>query len=96
MNHSIFVVRVLNEPIHLTFNEYQTIEIKVQFPALRQKSFKNEFTLLLWGDYRDDFLKYYKVRDYLIVEGTITLKGYAERENEVKVIVKKLYPFLLV
>ena len=31
----------------------------------------------------------------LIIEGILTLKGYKNGENEPKVIVKKLYPFLL-
>ena len=78
------------------YKEYESIEIKVQFPVLRQKDSRGELTLLLWGDYRNDFLKYYKVQDHLIIEGTLTLKGYKNGENEIKVIVKRLYPFLLV
>lgn len=96
MNHAIFVVKVTGEPVHLVYKEYETIEIKVQFPILRKKDSRGELTLLLWGDYRNDFLKYYKVQDHLIIEGTLTLKGYKNGENEAKVIVKRLYPFLLV
>lgn len=96
MNHAIFVVRVIGKPVHLIYNEHESIEIRVQFPALRQKDFRSELTLLLWGDYRNDFLKYYKVQDHLIIEGTLTLKGYKNSENEVKLIVKRMYPFLLV
>ena len=96
MNHAIFVVKAIGEPVHLVYKGYETIEIKVQFPVLRQKDYMGGLTLLLWGDYRNDFLKYYKVQDYLIIEGAVTLKGYENGENETKVIVKRLYPFLLV
>nr|YP_009694354.1 hypothetical protein Scana_127 [Hapterophycus canaliculatus]AXU40771.1 hypothetical protein Scana_127 [Hapterophycus canaliculatus] len=96
MNNSVFVVKVVDKPVHLNYKEHETIEIKVQFPVVRQKDSRSELTLLLWGDYRNDFLKYYKVQDYLIIEGILTLKGYKNRENEPKVIVKRIYPFLLV
>ena len=96
MNHAIFVIKVLGEPIHFIYKEYEAIEIKVQFPILRQKNSRSELTLLLWGDYRNDFLRYYKVQDYLIIQGTLTFKGYKNGENEPKIIIKKIYPFLLV
>lgn len=95
MNHGIFVIKVLEKPIHLVYKEYEAIEIKVQFPVIRQKDSRSELTLIIWGDYRKDFLKYYKVQDYLIVEGTLTFKGDKNVENEAKVIVKRIYPFLL-
>nr|YP_009691352.1 hypothetical protein [Laminaria digitata]QEG58108.1 hypothetical protein [Laminaria digitata] len=99
MNHAIFVVKVIEKPVHLIYKECQSMEIKVKFPAPRKKNSINELTLLLWGDYKGDFVKYYKAQDYLIIEGTLTSKGYANEENEInetKIIVKKLYPFLLI
>ena len=96
MNHALFVVKVIKDPVHLIYKEFQAIEIKVEFAVRRQKNSRNELTVLLWGGYREDFLKYYKVQDYLIIEGIITVKGYKNEENEVKLIVKRLYPFLLV
>nr|YP_010206579.1 Ycf41 [Alaria crispa]YP_010206861.1 Ycf41 [Alaria esculenta]UAX22022.1 Ycf41 [Alaria sp. PI001]UAX22163.1 Ycf41 [Alaria sp. PI20]UAX22586.1 Ycf41 [Alaria sp. TTB000023]UAX22727.1 Ycf41 [Alaria sp. TTB000026]UAX22868.1 Ycf41 [Alaria sp. TTB000053] len=99
MNHSIFVVKVIEKPVRLIYKGCQSIEIKVKFPAPRQKNSKNELTLLIWGDDKDDFVKYYKIQDYLIIEGTLTSKGYindGNDGNEVKIIVKKFYPFLLI
>nr|YP_011002551.1 hypothetical protein V2388_pgp012 [Undaria peterseniana]WAL33342.1 hypothetical protein [Undaria peterseniana] len=98
MNHAIFVVKVIEKPVHLIYKECQSMEIKVKFPTLRQKNSKNELKLLLWGDYKGDFIKYYKTQDYLIIEGILTSTGYAyvNEANEVKIIVKKLYPFLLI
>nr|YP_011007508.1 hypothetical protein V2496_pgp011 [Sporochnus bolleanus]WAM64937.1 hypothetical protein [Sporochnus bolleanus] len=95
MNHAIFVVKVIKNPVHLIYKEYPTIEITVQFPVVRQKNSRSELTILLWGGHRDDFLKYYKVQDYLLIEGILTLKGYKNEKTDAKVIVKRLYPFLL-
>nr|YP_009684167.1 hypothetical protein [Lessonia spicata]QDP13991.1 hypothetical protein [Lessonia spicata]QWK42765.1 hypothetical protein [Lessonia spicata] len=98
MNHAIFVVKIIEKPVPLIYKECQSMEIKVKFPSLRQKNSRNELTLLLWGDYKGDFVKYYKTKDYLIIEGTLTSTGYVNvnEENEIKIIVKKLYPFLLI
>ena len=96
MNYGIFVIRVLEEPIDLIYNEYEAIKIKVQFPVLRQTDSRSELTLILWDNYRNDFLRYYKVQDYLLVEGILTFKGYKDEENEIKIIIKRIYPFLLV
>ena len=93
MNHAFFIVKVVKPPIHLMFKDYETIEIKVEFPTSRQKNSKNEIILLLWGNHREDFLKYYKVQDYLLIEGIVTLNV---NNKKIKVTVKKLYPFLLV
>nr|YP_011005404.1 hypothetical protein V2475_pgp012 [Chorda asiatica]QWK43191.1 hypothetical protein [Chorda asiatica]WAM62267.1 hypothetical protein [Chorda asiatica] len=95
MNHAILVVKVISNPVYLTYKEYQVIEIKVEFPVSRQKNSGKELTLLLWSDHQGDFVKYYKVQDYLIIEGTLILKGYKTIENKAKIIVKRIYPFLL-
>lgn len=95
MNHAIFIVKIIGNPTHLIYKEYETLEIKVQFPVVRQKDSRSELTLLIWGDSRNDFLNYYSIQDHLIIEGILTSKGYKNGENEAKVIVKKMYPFLL-
>ena len=96
MNHAIFVVKLVEKPSNLIYKEDKPLEIKVQFPVLRQKDSRSELTLILWGDYLTKFLKEYKVEDYLIIEGTLTWKVYKNRGNEAKVIVKRIYPFTLV
>lgn len=98
MNHAIFIIKVLDkhEPIHFIYKEYEAVEIKVQFPVSRYKDSRSELTLILWGEDRKDFLKCYKVQKYLVIKGTLTFKGYKNGENEVKIITKRIYPFLLV
>nr|WRW10713.1 hypothetical protein ASMI161 [Ascoseira mirabilis] len=96
MNHAIFIVKVINTPIHLIYSNFQTIEVKVRFPITRKKNSINELTLLLWGQSKDDFLKYYKIQDYLIIEGILTLHDYKNEDNDANIVVKRLYPFLLI
>nr|YP_011007368.1 hypothetical protein V2495_pgp012 [Scytothamnus australis]WAM64797.1 hypothetical protein [Scytothamnus australis] len=95
MNHAIFIVKLIKDPVSINYENYQTVEAKVKFASPRQKSSINELTLLLWGEYRDDFLTYYKVHDYVIVEGILTLTDSKTNISEGKLIVKRLYPLLL-
>nr|QWK41912.1 hypothetical protein [Protohalopteris sp.] len=95
MNHAIFLVKLITNPVHLSYNAHHTIELGVQFAGATHKNFKNELTLILWGYHRDDFLKYYKIQDYLVVEGILTVKDYKTDETKLKIIAKRIYPFLL-
>jgi len=98
MNHGIFIVRVIENPIDLIYNENLVLKILVQFAKTNKKTFRNEISLLLWGGFREDFLNLYKIQDYLLIEGIITStsKGYiSNTDEEVKLIAKRVYPFLL-
>lgn len=95
MNHSIFLVKILAGPVHLNYNTYKTIELEVQFARISYKNLKNKLILTLWGDHRDDFLKYYKIHDYLVIEGILTNKCYKNEKSDLKIIAKRVYPFLL-
>lgn len=98
MNHAIFIIKVLDEhkPIHFIYKKYEAVEIKVQFPVSRYKDSRSELTLILWGEDRKNFLKCYKVQKYFAIEGILTFKDYKNAENEVKIITKRISPFLLV
>jgi len=97
MNHAIFLVKIIKGPVHLTYNSHETIELETQFAGINYKSLKNKLLLTLWGDHRDDFLKYYKVHDYLVIEGILTNKGYDNNKSNfnLKIIAKRVYPFFL-
>lgn len=93
MNHAIFIVKLITPPTQLSYNSHHTIELGVQFAGANYRNFKNQFTLILWGEHAEDFLKYYKIQDYLVVEGIMTIKGYTN--PNLKIIAKRIYPFLL-
>nr|YP_011007648.1 hypothetical protein V2497_pgp012 [Syringoderma abyssicola]WAM65077.1 hypothetical protein [Syringoderma abyssicola] len=95
MNHAICLVKVIKKPVELIYNENRAIEVGVQFPGPLKKTLVNEMSLILWGEYREDFLNYYKIQDYLIIEGIITSKASKTDESIVKIIAQRIYPFLL-
>lgn len=95
MNHAIFLIKVITGPVHLSYKSHHTIELEVQFAGITHKNLENKLILILWGDHRDDFLKYYKIRDYLVVEGILTGTGSKNEDNKLKIIAKRIYPFFL-
>nr|YP_011007087.1 hypothetical protein V2492_pgp012 [Phaeostrophion irregulare]WAM64374.1 hypothetical protein [Phaeostrophion irregulare] len=95
MNSAILVVKIITDPVHLNQNQHQILEIEVQFATTLKKNFRNMLNLILWGDHRDDFLKYYKVHDYLVIEGILTSKGYNGNESELIIVAQRMYPLLL-
>lgn len=95
MNHGIFIVKIIENPIDLSYNQNPVLKIQVQFAKIGRKNSKSQINLLLWGGFREDFINYYKIQDYLLIEGIITSKGYNDHQDEVKLIAKRVYPFLL-
>lgn len=95
MNHGIFIIKISENPVQVIHRETSFIKIVVHFAKQHKKIFKNDITLILWGDIQEDFTNYYKVKDYLLIEGIITSKGYENEKEEVNLIAKRIYPFLL-
>nr|YP_010185312.1 hypothetical protein Ycf41 [Ishige okamurae]QVJ99656.1 hypothetical protein Ycf41 [Ishige okamurae]WAM64092.1 hypothetical protein [Ishige okamurae] len=91
MNHGIFIIKVIRNPTHLVYCEQDIIEAEVQFATPKQKNSRNEFKLILWGGHKEDFLRYYRVQDYLLIEGIIIITD----NDTVKITVKRLYPFII-
>lgn len=95
MNHGIFIVKIIEQSIDLTYNNELVLKIPIQFAQIKSKTSKKRLNLILWGTFREDFLKYYKIKDYLLIEGIITSYNYQNQEDEVNLIAKRVYPFLL-
>ena len=95
MNHGVFIIKVLDNPIHIMYKDDSIIKIPVSFAKGHNKPFKNEIGLILWGSFKEDFLNYYKTKDYLVIEGIVTSAGYKNEKEEVNLIAKRVYPFLL-
>jgi hypothetical protein len=93
------VVKVLEKPKQKIFNNniYVT-SFRVQFPQVRKNSI---VYLKFWGNLARDVAKYYKINDYLLIEGylslsskqTSTFNRQTFKTIEIKVL--KVYPFLL-
>nr|YP_011006241.1 hypothetical protein V2485_pgp012 [Dictyotopsis propagulifera]WAM63245.1 hypothetical protein [Dictyotopsis propagulifera] len=95
MNHGIFIIKVIENPQDLNFQTTSFLKILVCFAKAQHKAVKTEINLILWGNFKEDFINYYKIKDYLLVEGIITSKTYTDQKEEVNLIAKRLYPFLL-
>ena len=49
--------------------------------------------LLIWGNLGQDVIKYYKINDYLLIEGFISLrKKRFDNNQQIKISVTKIYP----
>lgn len=95
MNHGIFIVKIIEKSIDLTYSTELVLKIPIQFAQIKSKTSQQPLSLILWGTFREDFLKYYKIKDYLLVEGIITSSNYQNQEDEINLIAKRVYPFLL-
>ena len=79
-------------------NAYIT-EFRAQLPQIRQD--RGMIKLVFWGELANDIINYYKINDYIIIEGYLsfreTLIAYLLRHNlkQVEVNVLKVYPFIL-
>ena len=100
MNYSIFTVKIIEKPIqHYFKNNIFATEIIVQiFPIRGKKNLKN-LHIYIWGELGHDIIKRYKVNDYMIIEGYISLyqspdeNNNFSRNDQVQISVRKVYPF---
>lgn len=99
MNSSSFIVKIVSTPQQrFLSNEISVVESRVQFAKLRKKKSFDQFQILLWGNLGKNFLKYYRVGDYILIKGMLsfkTLESNIRFKKETKMTVIKVYPFLL-
>jgi len=94
MNYSNFIVKIICQPKQSFFkNNISLVELFVQFPSVRKKNNKNTFFLSIWGNLGNDVMKYYKVNDYVLIEGFISFrKKEFETNQQIEISVSKIYP----
>jgi hypothetical protein len=94
-NYISAVVKILENPIETTFNKNISItKFRVQLPQIRNNIIVN---LVFWGKLSQDIANYYKINDYIFIEGYLSLRDKKKLENSksVEITVLKVYPFLL-
>ena len=94
MNYSNFIVKILKRPKQsLVKKNILLTKLHVQFPSIRNKTDLNTIYLFIWGDLGNDIMKYYKVNDYILIEGFISLNREKLTNNQqIKISVFKIYP----
>ena len=93
------VVKILETPKQQSINNNTLVTgFRVQFPQVRNNCIVH---LKFWGKLARDVKTYYKVNDYILIEGYIALK---DKQNEtsniqlskkIEITVLKIYPLLL-
>jgi single-stranded DNA-binding protein len=96
------IVKILETPKQKMLNSnIQITKFRVQFPQVRQTSLVH---LSFWGNLAVDTANYYKINDYVLIEGYISVRDSKQFHNvtnvtsksrKVEITVLKIYPFLL-
>lgn len=93
------IVKILETPKQMNFNSnIQVTKFRVQFPQVRQTSLVH---LTFWGNLATDTANYYRVNDYILIEGYISVRDRKQLNNviskskKVEITVLKIYPLLL-
>ena len=104
MNYANFIVKIVGKPQQSYFNKnIMVTEIPVKFVAARNKNLnvKNIFQISIWNNLSYDITKYYKLNDYVIIEGYISFRPSMlntklfKNEKQIEISVLKIYPFCL-
>ena len=95
MNYISCIVKILENPVQKVFNKNIAVtQFRVQLPQVRNNTIIN---LVFWGKLSQDVADYYKINDYIIIEGYFSFcnKGKVQNFKKVEITVLKVYPFLL-
>jgi single-stranded DNA-binding protein len=91
------IVKIVETPTQTSLkNTIPLTKFRVQFPQFRNTII---VCLVCWGNLARDVVRYYKINDYIIIEGY--LSTYIEDTNinkklkQLKVTVLRIYPFML-
>ena len=93
------IVKILENPNQTIFNNTIPVtKFRVQLPQLRNNTI---VTLTFWGNLARDVANYYKINDYILIEGYLSVrnknlnKSIIKNSKKVEITVLKVYPFLL-
>jgi hypothetical protein len=93
------IVKILETPRSKNLNENITVtQFRVQFSQIRHISIVN---LIFWGNLAHDAINFYKINDYILIEGYISTRNknifekVSSKNKKVQITVLKVYPILL-
>lgn len=99
MNYISGIVKVLESPKQKSLkNNIFVTEFRAQLPKLRGTMLVK---LRVWGNLATDVNKYYKVNDYILIEGYLSLQDKKKAiqpekmSKKIVITVLKAYPLLL-
>jgi hypothetical protein len=94
------IVKILEVPKQKFLNNTTPVtEFRVQLPQVRNTTIVH---LIFWGNLARDVTNYYKINDYILIEGYLSLRDKRSSKliatkpsKQIEITVLKLYPFLL-
>ena len=95
------IVKILENPSQTIFNDtILCTKFRVQFPQFRNIRIVN---LIFWGSLASDVVKYYRINDYILIEGYLSIINNDQyplitvnkNSKKIEITVLKIYPFLL-
>ena len=99
MNYVSGIVRILETPrLHSINTNISRTEFRVKLPQLRNKKSTTILKLVFWGDFAYDVVNYYRVNDYILIEGYLSYKKEKISNKTLKnleITVFKVYPLFL-
>lgn len=96
MNYTCFIVKILNQPILNQFEDnISLVELIVKFATVRKTKTIDTFRVSVWGNLAEDIIKYYRINDYIMIEGYIRNFLEPGEMDQVEISARKIYPFLL-
>jgi len=101
INYMGATVRILEIPtIKLTKTETPYTKFRVQLSRLRVKRRSNTIlTVLAWGRFAQDIVKYYRINDYVFIEGYLSNRRLSSQNQTSKEFIQvtlfKIFPIFL-
>jgi single-stranded DNA-binding protein len=93
------IVRIVESPNQTLFNNTIPItKFRAQLPEAKNNTI---VTLSFWGNLGNDVANYYKINDYILIEGYLSIRNKPlknsifQNSKKVEITVFKVYPFLL-
>ena len=90
------IVKILEPPNQkILANNLLITKFRVQFPQVRETSI---VSLKFLGNIGKDIIRYYKVNDYILIEGYLKLKNQKlskisnQKEEQIEITVLRIYP----
>lgn len=91
INYFTGIVKILEDPIQDSENNILFTKFRVQLPQIKNPRIIN---LIFWDKLVQDVDNYYKMDDYIIIEGYLSLPKKSNFK-EIEINVFKVYPFFL-
>jgi hypothetical protein len=97
MNYISSIIQILEIPTIESYEDnIEMVRFRIQLPYVRNKDHSPiVINSTIWGDLAHDIANYYKLNDYALIEGYLSI-GFdtLNSQQEITLNIIKLYPFL--